>query len=53
MLEILLTNGEMKTWNNDQYTDYAVKGRFFIVINNNQWVGMYGLDQIVSMECRE
>ena len=50
MIEITLTSGDVRQWGKDEYTEYDIKGRFFVVINNDQWVGMYALDQIVSVE---
>ena len=50
MIRILLTNGETRKWSNDEYSEYDIKGRFFVVIKEEQWVGMYALDSIVSVE---
>lgn len=49
-IAILLDNGELRTWGEDEFTEYDIKGRFFVVINGEKWVGMYALDRIVSME---
>lgn len=53
MIEIMLANGETRKWNKEEYTEYDVRGRFFVVIKNEQWVGMYGLDSIVVVEIRD
>lgn len=51
MLKILLTNGDVRRWNPDEFVDYDIKGRFFVIINEKeQWVGMYALDHIISVE---
>lgn len=50
MIKITLSNGDIRKWASDEYTEYDIKGRFFIVIKGEQWVGMYSLDQIVSVE---
>lgn len=50
MIKILLTNGETRKWSKGEFTEYDIKGRFFVVIDNEQWVGMYALDSIVSVE---
>ena len=50
MIIILLTNGEVRRWDKTEYTEYDINGRFFVVINEKQWVGMYALDSIVSVE---
>ena len=53
MIEITLTSGDVREWDKDEYTDYDIKGRFFVIINDGQWVGMYALDSIVSVEVEE
>ena len=50
MIEITLTSGDVRQWGKDEYTDYDIKGKLFVVINNGQWVGMYALDHIVAVE---
>lgn len=50
MIRICLTNGDVRKWDKTEYTEYDVKGRFFVVIYEEQWVGMYALDSIVSVE---
>ena len=50
MIRILLTNGEVRRWDKADYTEYDIKGQFFVVIHEEQWVGMYALDSIVSVE---
>ena len=50
MITILLSNGECVQWKAKEYTDYDIKGRFFVIIDDDQWVGMYALDQIVFVE---
>ena len=53
MIKILLTNGETRKWHAGEYTEYDIKGRFFVVIRCEQWVGMYALDHIVSVEVED
>ncbi len=50
MIEIMLDNGDVRKWNKGEYTEYDIKGRFLVIINDDQWVGMYALDRIVSVE---
>ena len=51
-LRIALTDGEVRRWATEEYDEYDIKGRFFIIIKGNQWVGMYALDRIVAVEVR-
>lgn len=51
-LKIKLTDGRTLQWGPDDYTEYDFRGRFFVVIKDDQWVGMYATDQVVSIECR-
>ena len=53
MIRILLSNGETRKWSKDEYTEYDIKGRFFVVIKGDQWVGMYALDSIISVEVEQ
>ena len=53
MIEVTLTSGDVRQWGKDEYTEYDIKGRFFVIINNGQWVGMYALDSIVAVEVDE
>ena len=50
MINITLSNGTFIQWNENQYTDYMYDGKCFIVINGNQWVGIYNLDFVRSIE---
>ena len=53
MLIIKMVDGNTVHWSADEYTEYDFHGRFFVVIRNDQWIGMYATDRIVSVECRE
>ena len=53
MLTIKLSNGDVREWIKGTYDEYDIQGRFFVVIRGNQWVGMYGLDSIVSVEVEQ
>ena len=53
MLTIKLSDGEVRKWSKEKYDEYDIQGRFFVVICGNQWVGMYGLDSIVSVEVEQ
>ena len=50
MLTIKLSDGDVRSWPKNMYDEYDIQGRFFVVIRGDQWVGMYGLDSIVSVE---
>ena len=50
MIEITFKNGEVTQYKRSEYTDYSYDGKCFIVINNMQWVGIYNLDCIESVE---
>ena len=52
MLIIKMADGNTVRWNPSEYTEYDFHGRFFVVIKNDQWIGMYATDQIVAVECR-
>lgn len=52
MLIIKMADGNTVRWSADEYTEYDFHGRFFVVMKDNQWIGMYATDQIVAVECR-
>jgi hypothetical protein len=50
MINITLSNGSFIQWNSEQFTDYMYDGKCFIVIKESQWVGIYNLDFVRSIE---
>lgn len=50
MINITLSNGTFIQWNENQYTDYMYDGKCFIIIKGSQWVGIYNLDFVRSVE---
>jgi len=44
MIEIVFTNGDMAHYGPTDYTDYKYDGKYFIVIDEKQWIGFYNLD---------
>ena len=43
-------NGEVCHYSPSEYTDYQYDGKYFIVINEKQWIGFYNLDEIRYVE---
>lgn len=43
-------NGEICHYSPSEYTDYQYDGKYFIVINEKQWIGFYNLDEIRYIE---
>ncbi len=41
-----MTDGAYREWPPEDYTDYMVTSGLFVIINGNQWVGIYNLDMI-------
>lgn len=52
-LIIQFKDGHIDTWRDKTYTDYYYDGKFFIIIRNKQWVGMYNLDTIEKIVYKE
>jgi len=46
MIYITMTDGAYREWPPEDYTDYMVTSGLFVIINGNQWVGIYNLDMI-------
>lgn len=49
MIKITLTNSDEIKWTKEEYTDYKYDGKCFIIIKDNQWVGIYNINSIVSI----
>lgn len=49
MIKIVLRNSQEVKWEKGEYTDYLYDGKFFIIIKDNQWVGMYNTEFIISV----
>lgn len=43
-------NGEIRRYKPDEYTEYSYDRRYFIVIRDKQWIGLYNLDEIRYVE---
>lgn len=52
-LRIIMREGQQYIWNPKEYTEYGFCGRFFVVKHIDQWIGMYTIDEILSVECRD
>ncbi len=50
MIEIVFKNGDMAHYRPTEYTDYKYDGKYFIVIYEKQWIGLYNLDSIEYVE---
>lgn len=50
MIEIVFKNGDMAHYKPSDYTDYKYDGKYFIVIYEKQWIGLYNLDSIEYVE---
>lgn len=46
LLQISLKRGSLITYKSSSYTDYMVNGNLFVVLNGDQWIGIYNMDSI-------
>lgn len=46
MIKIMFRSGEYEEWSESQYTDYRYLGDVFVVMKNDQWVGIYNMQDI-------
>lgn len=51
-ITITLIDGRTIEWSVNEYTEYDFEGRFFVVKEKDQWVGMYAIDHILMVEIR-
>lgn len=50
MLRIVFKDSEVKEYKENEYTDYTYDGKVFVVINNKQWIGIYNMDAVATIE---
>lgn len=49
MIKIVFRNGNVVKWKKKQQTDYKYDGKCFIVIKDEEWVGIYNMDSVISI----
>lgn len=51
IIEVTLKNGHCSVWEADkaEWDDYAYTGSAFIIKNNGCWVGIYNMDNVISV----
>lgn len=49
-ITIVFKSGEVCNYPPAEYTDYNYDGKYFIVIKDKQWIGLYNLDEIRYVE---
>lgn len=49
-ITVKFKNGEICHYKPSEYTDYDYDKKYFIVIRNKQWIGLYNLDDIRYVE---
>ena len=46
LIEIVLKDGSCITYEGNEYTDYQYDRKFFIILYEKQWIGLFNLDEI-------
>lgn len=46
MLRITLKDGTVNEFSEHEYTGYEFRGKSFVVINGNRWIGIYNFDSV-------
>lgn len=52
LISIHYMNGGYSIWQEDDYTGYEYKGKFFVITRNGKPVGIYNTDGILSIEVK-
>ena len=52
-IAIVFQNGNICHYSPSEYTDYKYDGKYFIVIYEKQWIGLYNLDCVEYIEIRK
>ena len=50
MLKIVFKDGNIKKYKPKEYTDYYYDKKVFVVIKKKQWIGIYNIDCIATVE---
>lgn len=53
MLRIVFKDGSVRKYKNKRFTDYYYDRKVFVVMNKKQWVGIYNIDAIATVEYLE
>lgn len=46
MLTIIMKDGNIREYKQDEFTDYEWRKEIFIVIKGGQWIGMFNWDSV-------
>ena len=49
LIEICEDEYKEVIWKDEEYTEYKYDGKCFIIIKEQQWVGIYNMDNVVSV----
>ena len=52
-VKIVFKDGSDRVYRDKEFTDYAYDRKSFIMIKKKQWVGIYNLDTIKSIEVKK
>lgn len=50
MIVITMKDGTVKCYSGDSFTDYMYDKKCFIVLRGKQWIGIYNIDCVESVE---
>ena len=53
VIVIVFKNGQEVVWQQNEWNDYAYDGTAFIIKRDNDWVGIYNFDSIISVVVQE
>lgn len=53
MLRIVFKDGSVRKYKKKQFTDYYYDKKVFVVIKKKQWIGIYNIDAIATVEYLE
>lgn len=51
MLEITFKDGASRQYTEQAYTDYEYLKDIFVVLDGSQWIGIYSMSEVKSIEC--
>ena len=53
MIKIVFKDGSTRKYKKNDFTDYYYDKKVFVVINKKQWIGVYNIDCIATVEYKK
>lgn len=52
-ITIIMRNGHIYNWELPRFSDYMYTDKLFVVLDNEQWVGIYNINEVEAIEIKK